>query len=343
MEQSDQKLPLVSIIIPVFNGEKTIRECLKGVLNSDYKSFEIIVVDDGSMDKTLEIVKNFGRVKLLTQTNSGSATAKNHGARNAKGEFFYFLDSDVVIFKDAISKLVETANKFEVDLVQGAYSTRPMNDGLVHHYKALMDYVMYLPKKYREEVKINHQMGGGGEMFSKDSFLNLGGYDSTYGGASVEREELFIRFRDAGYRSAANPMIMSRHYFPSFKEMIKNYIFRIYQTVKLLDHTDKKATSFSYISLEKVIVAPLFAFLLVTTLLTAFFNLTPFLLSWVCTILFFILSREFIDLSCQHHGLRKTVLLIGLHLIVCNVIFVSGSISKALVTIQLGFTNQSHN
>tara|TARA_B100000315_G_C14166872_1_gene402706 strand:+ start:78 stop:587 length:510 start_codon:yes stop_codon:yes gene_type:complete len=156
MEQSDQRFPLVSIIIPVFNGEKTIRECLKGVLNSDYKPFEIIVVDDGSMDKTLEIVKNFGRVKLLTQTNSGSATAKNHGARNAKGEFFYFLDSDVVIFKDTISKLVETANKFEVDLVQGAYSTRPMNDGLVHHYKALMDYVMYLPKKYREVVIKTH-------------------------------------------------------------------------------------------------------------------------------------------------------------------------------------------
>ena len=98
MKQSDQKFPLVSIIVPVFNGEKTIRECLKEVLNSDYKSFEIIVVDDGSTDKTLEVVKNFGRVKLLTQTNSGSATAKNHGARNAKGEFFYFLDSDVVVF-----------------------------------------------------------------------------------------------------------------------------------------------------------------------------------------------------------------------------------------------------
>ena len=158
-----------------------------------------------------------------------------------------------------------------------------------------------------------------------------------------KREVLFIRFRDAGYCSAANPMIMSRHYFPSFREMIKNYIFRIYLTIKLLGQTNKKATSFSYISLEKAIVAPLFAFLLVTTLLTAFFELTPFLLFWVCTILFFILSREFIDLSCQLHGLKKTVLLLGLHLIVCNVIFVSGSISKALVTIQSGFTNQSRN
>tara|TARA_B100000315_G_C14539631_1_gene570224 strand:+ start:279 stop:1295 length:1017 start_codon:yes stop_codon:yes gene_type:complete len=337
MKQSDHKFPLVSIIIPVFNGEKTIRECLKGVLSSNYKSVEIIVVDDGSIDKTSEIVKNFGRVKLLTQTNSGSATAKNHGAKNAKGEFFYFLDSDVVVFEDTISKFVETANKFEVDMVVGAYSTRPMNDGFVHHYKALTDYVMYLPKKYRKEVRVNHLIGGGGEMFSKDSFLNLGGFNTTYKGASVEREELFIRFRHAGYRSAANPIIVTRHYFPSFKGLIKNYIFRIYQTVKLLSQTGKKATSFSYISLEKAIIAPLFAFLLVTTLLTAFLNLTPFLLSWICTILFFILSREFIEVCYQHHGLKRTILLIGFHLMVCNVIFVSGAISKLLVTVQLRY------
>ena len=103
MKLSEKRFPLVSVIIPVFNGEKTICKCLEGVLNSDYKPFEVIVVDDGSIDTTLEIVKDFIQVKLITQENSGSATAKNLGAKSAAGHYLYFLDSDVVVFKNTIS------------------------------------------------------------------------------------------------------------------------------------------------------------------------------------------------------------------------------------------------
>ena len=169
MKESDPKSPPVSIIIPVFNGERTIRECLESVLGSDYKPFEIIIVDDGSMDKTSEIVKNFSRVKLLAQANSGSAAAKNLGAKSATGNYLYFLDSDVVISKDTISKLVNTAKTHDVDMVMGRYSTRPMNNELVNHYKAIMDYVMYLPKKYRDKIKINQQIGGGGGIFFRET------------------------------------------------------------------------------------------------------------------------------------------------------------------------------
>ena len=333
MKQPENNFPSVSVIIPVFNGEETIEECIRGVLDSDYSSFEIIVVDDGSNDQTSQIVKSFNQVNLLRQNNSGSAAAKNLGAQNANGDYVYFLDSDVIIFKDTISKLIETAITYEVDMVVGRYSTEPLNNRLANHYKAIMDFVQYIPKKFRNEVKINHQMGGGGDLFSKKSFMEVGGFNEKYGGANVEREEFYIRFYSAGFKSAANPNIKTRHYFPDFKPMIKNYIFRIYETVKLLD--GKKSINFSYISFEKAILAPTFAFVLTAAILFWLFGVLSGLIPLICGFLFLGLSWDFIR-ECQiRKGVTKMVLLIGIHYVVCNIIFISGSISTLLVKLML--------
>jgi glycosyltransferase involved in cell wall biosynthesis len=329
MKLPEKKFPHVSVIIPVFNGEETIEECIRGVLDSDYSSFEIIVVDDGSSDQTPQIVKSFNQVKLLRQKNSGSAAAKNLGAKNANGDYLYFLDSDVIIFKNTISKLIGTAITYEVDMVVGRYSTEPLNNRLTHHYKAIMDYVQYIPKKFRNEVKINHQMGGGGDLFSKKAFIEVGEFNEKYGGASVEREEFYIRFYSAGFRSAANPDIKTRHYFPDFKVMIKNYIFRIYETVKLLD--GKKNTNFSYISFEKAILSPVFAFILTAAILFSLFGILPSSAPVICTFLFFGASWDFIR-ECQiRKGVSKMVLLIGIHYVVCIIIFVAGSLSTLII------------
>jgi glycosyltransferase involved in cell wall biosynthesis len=328
MTQSKKKPPLVSIIIPVFNGEKTIQECLESVLSSDHSSFEVLLVDDGSTDTTLEIVKKFNQVKVLTQENRGSAAAKNLGAKFATGNYCYFLDSDVIIFKDTISMLINTAETYDVDMVMGRYSTNPMNDDLIHHYKAILDYVMYLPKKYRDQIKINHQLGGGGEMISKRSFLNLGGFNEVYRGASVEREELWTRFYEAGYRSAANPMIQTRHYFPGFKSLVKNYALRIYATIELLN--GKKAP-FTYMSKEKTIVAPLFSFISILLLVAINFQIVDYSFFLVCVTIFAILSRQLIGACFVRHGFLKAIQMLGIHFFMCLLIFFSGTLSYVLV------------
>lgn len=86
----------VSVIIPVYNSEKWLRECIDSVLSQTIKPVEIIVVNDGSTDKSLELLKNnYDRlVKILNQENRGAAAARNFAAKVAKGEWLAFLDSD---------------------------------------------------------------------------------------------------------------------------------------------------------------------------------------------------------------------------------------------------------
>jgi glycosyltransferase involved in cell wall biosynthesis len=88
-------LPLISCIVPVFNGERYIREALESILAQAYRPLEIIVADDGSTDRTAEIVSTFGdQVRYLKQNNAGPAAARNLGIGAAFGEFIAFLDAD---------------------------------------------------------------------------------------------------------------------------------------------------------------------------------------------------------------------------------------------------------
>jgi len=89
-------MPAISIIVPVFNGEKTIAESLRSILQQTVTDREIIVVDDGSTDKTLRVLKQFGdRIKIITQKNQGAGAARNQGARAATAPFIIFWDADI--------------------------------------------------------------------------------------------------------------------------------------------------------------------------------------------------------------------------------------------------------
>ena len=100
----------VSIIIPAYNAEKTIIECLDSVLAQTYRNFEAIVVDDGSRDctrrKVEEKATQDSRIKLLTQKNAGVSAARNHGLQAASGELISFLDSDDALSPDFLKALV---------------------------------------------------------------------------------------------------------------------------------------------------------------------------------------------------------------------------------------------
>lgn len=89
-----KKSPLVSIIIPTYNSGKTIIQTIESVKNQTYTNYEIIVVDDGSTDGTVEILKTIKGIKLITQANQGVSAARNRGIEEAKGDYIAYLDSD---------------------------------------------------------------------------------------------------------------------------------------------------------------------------------------------------------------------------------------------------------
>lgn len=86
--------PLVSVIIPVYNGARYLRAALESVFAQTYRPFEVIVVDDGSIDDSGAIAQSFSDVRYIRQENQGVAAARNHGIEAARGEFFAFLDQD---------------------------------------------------------------------------------------------------------------------------------------------------------------------------------------------------------------------------------------------------------
>ncbi len=112
---------LISVIIPVYNVESYLRECVDSVLNQTYKNFEIILVDDGSTDSSGKICDEYARksdkVKVTHKKNGGLSSARNCGFSEASGEYVYFLDSDDYISEEALEKFLNTAVKDESDFV----------------------------------------------------------------------------------------------------------------------------------------------------------------------------------------------------------------------------------
>lgn len=109
---------LVTVIIPVFNGDKYIASTIESVLSQTYENLEIIVIDDGSTDKTCDIVKRYeGKVTYIHQMNRGAAAARNNGLKHAKGRYIQFLDADDYLEEDKIEKQVsflQENEKFDI-------------------------------------------------------------------------------------------------------------------------------------------------------------------------------------------------------------------------------------
>jgi glycosyltransferase involved in cell wall biosynthesis len=95
--------PLISVIIPVYNGERYLTEAIESVLAQDYSPLEVIVIDDGSVDRSEAIAQDYKSVRYYYQPHSGTSTALNYGTKEAKGHFFAFLDADDIWSENKIS------------------------------------------------------------------------------------------------------------------------------------------------------------------------------------------------------------------------------------------------
>lgn len=113
--------PKISVIIPVYNVEKYLKECLDSVVNQSFRDIEIICVDDGSTDNSLNILKSYwrhdSRFTIASKENGGLASARNAGLKLAKGEFVYFIDSDDYLGPDALEEIYEISQKNNLDML----------------------------------------------------------------------------------------------------------------------------------------------------------------------------------------------------------------------------------
>lgn len=186
---------MVSVIVPIYNGQKTMCMAIESILNQSYQNIEVILVDDGSSDRSLQLIQEYAnldsRVKYVTQKNKGLAGARNTGLRLSKGEFVLFVDCDDSLEATAVEELVtciESKPKasfvlfgFNVYLDKQLLRTPNPGDG---YYKSGDGYLAFLPvekliesacnKLYRHEYI--RQMFDEVLVFGEDAIFNYSNF-----------------------------------------------------------------------------------------------------------------------------------------------------------------------
>ena len=118
----------VSVIIPVYNAERYLQQCISSIANQTMKDIEILVINDGSTDNSINILdelsqKYKGKLKIFDKENGGAGSARNLGIENANGEFIKFVDADDYLKTDILEKMYNIAKEYNVKLVRGNYQT----------------------------------------------------------------------------------------------------------------------------------------------------------------------------------------------------------------------------
>jgi glycosyltransferase involved in cell wall biosynthesis len=129
----------ISIVVPACNSREHLAKCLHALGESDFKPLETIVVDDGPEDATPAVAAGFGATVMSMGRRMGPSFARNRGAEVARGDILFFLDSDVVVRTDTLSKI---ARSFEADAdlgaIMGSYDSTPSSPDFISQYRNLM-------------------------------------------------------------------------------------------------------------------------------------------------------------------------------------------------------------
>lgn len=127
----------ISVIVPVYNNEKNLKDCIESILNQTYKSFELILINDGSSDNSLEICEAYkttdSRIVVYNQINSGASVARNLGLRKMSGDYVIFVDADDTIKSNMLSEMLNVSLKYDLDFTMCGLTLKyfDINDELI--------------------------------------------------------------------------------------------------------------------------------------------------------------------------------------------------------------------
>jgi O-antigen biosynthesis protein len=188
------RYPRVSVVVCAYNAERTLDQCLASLATVDYPDYEVILVNDGSRDRTLEIAEAHGFCRIISQANQGLSAARNVGAEAATGEIVAYTDSDCVVDPDWLTYLVA---KMEANGLTacGGPNLPPPEDGLIPSVVAVAPGG---PTHVLISDEMAEHIAGCNMAFRRDVLLELGGFDPIYRAAGDD-VDICWRFQDAGY------------------------------------------------------------------------------------------------------------------------------------------------
>ncbi len=198
--------PQLSVVMPVYNGEDTLAECLTRLFQSTWDDFEVVLIDDGSTDGTRAIASNFPVRVIPTAGRLGPAAARNLGARVAEGELLFFMDSDVMVRPETLTRLMARFAEGDVEGLVGVQAADMRHRNLASRYKNHWMRWTYL------------RLGGDVPLFyttaaaiRREIFMEAGGFDQKYGTPNVEDTAFGQKLARLGVRVKVAPDLEVEH------------------------------------------------------------------------------------------------------------------------------------
>ncbi len=245
-------MPSISVIIPVYNGEKTIHETIESVLNQTLSDFEVIVINDGSQDSTLEIVSSIQdpRLKVISYPNAGLSVTRNRGISLASGDYIAFIDADDLWTPDKLESQFKALQANPQAAV--AYSwTNHIDES--SQFSRTGSHMTVSGNVYAKLLLANFLENGSNPLIRRQALTTVGGFDETL--IAAEDWDMYLRLA-AHYHFVAVPSpqvlyrisidSMSSNVYKQEKESIKVIKKAFMQAPKFLQHLKKQSLANLY-------------------------------------------------------------------------------------------------
>ena len=227
---------MLSVVIPLYNCEETIKKCLESLFHQDYPCYEVIVVDDGSTDETARIYSTFKEVRIICLDNGGPSRARNMGVSKARGEIVVFTDGDCIAERNWLSEIENSFIAPDVAGVGGDQQSPEDETGFGKRVQVLFKMLGFVTSYIQVDkitVETEHNPSCNA-AYRRRVFEELGGFDETlWPGEDVD---LDVRIKKGGYRLLFNPKAVVRHYrsktYGEFARMMRRYGASAWQLFK---------------------------------------------------------------------------------------------------------------
>jgi len=198
----------ISVIIPNRNGERTIAQCLGSVFASMHDSFEVIVVDDVSQDRSVEIIRNFPCRLLSLSQHHGAARARNEGARHASGKILFFTDADCVLREETLLRVRDSFQREQGKcIIGGTYTPLPHDNGFFSTFQSVFIHYSETKNADNPDYVATHAMA-----IDAEAFRRSGGFSEKFL-PIIEDVEFSHRLKREGVQLRIDPAIQVRHIF----------------------------------------------------------------------------------------------------------------------------------
>lgn len=240
--------PLVSVIMPLYNAALYVEEAVKSVINQTYPYWELIIVDDGSTDNSLEIANGFcdDRIKVLSQKNSGACVARNKALFLATGEFVKFLDADDVLFAECLAQQVPQILQLAGHQIPfGDYDFIDKESKLLFEYSFDLSEELYANQPYF--FSKHWEVITSSPLHRKELLISIDGFDETLPRGQESDLHLRLALSDVEFI-----------YFPT-----RTYCYRSHQSASRISSGSKKRKTYQeqlyfetrFLKLERLLIA----------------------------------------------------------------------------------------